>query len=325
MSFASTPNSVLGRWNHFLYRSNALACELLDRSLFVGEGCPRWTWLPNAKTLDTRDSESTLSDEDDNAENALTNLGIAPAAKELYLDLLRPAAAEMGRNLVVVAKLVSHALTPLRAAVWGLDRISDWLSTALLRRLAKVEPEQIQSPPLHVAGQILLQLPFCADQERLREMYANLLAASMIRRAAIDVHPAFVHVVQQLSPDEALLLQRIAREGTRFNLKEVLDEDGDPRGGTSRIEEQFKDVCEKAGVGAAGLSDAYLDNLLRLKIFVEIHWSEGELHAAGWNYHGEYGASVANYGSRLVQLSAFGERFLKTCVVDLGGQEAAGV
>jgi hypothetical protein len=180
--------------------------------------------------------------------------------------------------------------------------------------LANVPSEDIQPPPPYVAGQILLQLPFCADQERLREMYANLLAAAMNKGSASNVHPAFVHVVQQITPDEAIVLRHIAPHGSKFNLREVLDEDGSPRKNTRLIPAQFRDVCEQAGVVALELSETYLDNLLRLKVFVELQWSESDLHAAGWNIHGDFGASVETLGSRLVQLSAFGERFLATCI-----------
>jgi hypothetical protein len=255
-----------------------------------------------------------MSAEEDNAREALNALGVGPAAKELYVDLLRPAARETGKNLLVVAKLVTVALAPLHGMVWGIERIRDWLSAALLKRLAGKDPEQIQAPASYIAGQALVQLLFCADQEQLREMYANLLASAMNRQSAADVHPAFVHVIQQLTPDEALVLQKISTEVGQFALHQIESESDALSQRTESISVQFRKFCESAGVGAPALSDAYLDNLLRLRVLAEQQWSEGEFRPAGYTDHGDYQASVENSNGRLIELSAFGEGFLRTCI-----------
>lgn len=261
-----------------------------------------------------------MSTDEHNARDALTALGVGPAAKELYVDLLRPAAAETGKNLLDIAKLITMALTPLHGLVWGFDKIRDWLSAALLKRLATVAPDQIQPPAPHVAGQVLLQLPFCADQEQLREMYANLLASAMSRPSAGDVHPAFVHIIQQLTPDEALVLQRMSAAAKPFELHESFDEHGRLLKGihVDPIPAQFRVFCESAGVQDAARSNTYLDNLLRLRVLEEQRWTEGELHARshyGFGVPmGERELVLANKNGRLIELSAFGQIFLRTCV-----------
>lgn len=254
-----------------------------------------------------------MNTDDDNAREALTTLGVGPAAKELYVDLLRPAAVETGQNLLLVAKMVTLALTPLHGMVWGLERIRDWLSAALLKRLASTDPAQIQTPAPYIAGQVLVQLLFCADQERLREMYANLLASAMNRQSADAVHPAFVHLIQQLTPDEALLLQRIATDPGQFALHESSTDSGLAKGSES-LSVQFRNYCEAAGVASPSLSDAYLDNLLRLKVLAEQQWSEGTLHPDGHTIHGDYRAYIDTKYGRLIELSAFGNRFIHTCI-----------
>ena len=260
---------------------------------------------------------------DDEARNALTTLGVGPAAKELYIDLLRPAATEMGESLRVVAKVVGHALSPLKALVWSMDKVHDWLAAELLRRLAKTAPDDIQPPPPYVAGQVLLQLPFCGDQERLRDLYANLLAAAMTKGRSGDVHPAFVHVIQQLTPDEALVLRQIVVEGTGIRLSELLDDSGLLlKKGSSFIADQFKDLCRRAGATVPDHSDAYLDNLLRLRVFDEVHWSQGRFHPPGPYLHGDHEGFVENSTERMLMLSSFGEKFLRTCVAagDVSGR-----
>jgi len=249
---------------------------------------------------------------DDNLAQALSTVGVGPAAKELYVDLLRPTAIETGKNLLVVARLVSLAMAPLSGMVWGMERIRDWLGAAILKRLAHIAEDQIQSPPPFIAGQILLQLPFCADQEELREMYANLLAAAMTKDLAPQVHPAFVQIIQQLTPDEGLVVREIARGGSAFSLQETFDGELNLETGSTSISDQFRALCESASALQPAMSDAYLDNLLRLKLLTETRWSEGRLHTPHVFERAE--PRVENMSGRLIELSAFGVRFVGTCI-----------
>ena len=75
----------------------------------------------------------------------LATLGTGPAAKALYDDLLKPAATEIGTNVLAVAKVVTHALTPLHAVVWGMDKLREWLIPALARRLEGIDRDHSNS------------------------------------------------------------------------------------------------------------------------------------------------------------------------------------
>jgi len=251
-----------------------------------------------------------MSNDDDS--NALVALGVGPAAKELYVDLLRPSARLLGKDLELVARLVSHAMTPLEATVWGLDRVRDWLRVALLKRLATTDPDEIRPPPAYIAGQVLLQLPFCADQDELREMYANLLASAMKASTATKVHPSFVHVIQQITPAEALLLAHIARREGIFSIQEA-EVIGGKQAGPS-LSDQFRGLCLEAGMTSPENGDSYLDNLIRLRIFSILDGTESKYLTGGSCDEGIYEASVENEHYRIVELSAYGENFLGTCV-----------
>jgi Abortive infection alpha len=248
---------------------------------------------------------------DDDAKDALVALGVGPAAKELYVDLLRPAAIETGKNLAVVARLVTIALAPLRGLVWGMEAVQDWLSAALLKRLAGSKTEDIQTPPAYIAGQILLQLPFCAEQEQLREMYANLLASAMRRDIAPQVHPAFVQVIQQLTPDEVLILEAIASEPRGFALQEQMDNYGHTS--ATSVEDQFLSIAQKVSVAHSELAEAYLENLLRLRIFSEMHWNEGRIVRSHDFVPYDVPPEIENTSGRVIELTVFGRHFLATC------------
>ncbi|MBA3572004.1 MAG: DUF4393 domain-containing protein [Pyrinomonadaceae bacterium] len=133
-------------------------------------------------------------------------LGLKELAPQVYTDLLQPATQEVGRNLVTVARSISVALAPLEAAVWGYARIKEWLSAKLTTKLAGRNADDIQTPALVVAGPALLNVSFAANEPHLRDMYANLLATAMDKSVAGKALPSYVHILQQLSPDEARLL-----------------------------------------------------------------------------------------------------------------------
>lgn len=142
----------------------------------------------------------------------LAELAKALPLVQAYEDLLQPAAKEIGRGLGTVAQTINAALLPLRATIWGFDRIEAWLFASLAQRFAEKPPERIIPPSPQIAGPAIEALRFAANEETLREMYANLLATAMDRESALAAHPAFVEVIRQLLPDEARVVRRFAQQ-----------------------------------------------------------------------------------------------------------------
>ena len=154
-------------------------------------------------------------DDDEIIKQATEILGLNDVGPEVYKDLLQPAVREMGNNLLTIAKVVTVAMSPLKGAIWGFEKIQDWLGVKLTQKLSKVDPEKIQTPKMSIAGPTLLQLHFCKDEPELREMYANLLASAMNKDLSLSVHPSFVTIIQQLTPHEAVLLKLISEKYQR--------------------------------------------------------------------------------------------------------------
>jgi hypothetical protein len=131
-------------------------------------------------------------------------------AVPIYQDVVQPAAKEVGTALQTIAKTVHIALAPVSAVVWGYDKIRDYLQETLTEKLKNVPPERIAPPPISVAGPAVEALRFAANEPSLREMYANLLAAAMDSKTTQETHPAFVELIRQLAPDEALLINHMS-------------------------------------------------------------------------------------------------------------------
>lgn len=239
-------------------------------------------------------------------------LGLSEVMPQVYIDLFQPMAKELGGGLLTLAKAVRLGLAPIEGAVWSYEQLRDWLSIRLTQKLRGTPPERIVSPPLHIAGPALLRLHFVAPEESLREMYANLLAASMDADRAPDAHPAFVSILEQLSPDEALLLQSIAK----LEAEQIFVED-------KRVETwlvtQWRKFCEGRPLGSPGSSDTYLENLLRLRILQISTESQVEYRPGYHDRYGDYPPSIDHDEYRTLELTALGSDLISTCVLEPDG------
>lgn len=187
-------------------------------------------------------------------------------AVPIYQDSVQPAAKEIGTALQTVAKTIHIVLAPVSALVWGYEQIKDFVSTKVAEKLKDVPPENIATPKPNVAGPALESLKYTGHEEMLRDMYANLLAASMDTRTASGAHPAFVEIIRQLTPDEARILRLFAQDRP-FPLvtvrREYKVETPSERGG-SDILVHFSLLGWEAGCDFPQMTPTYINNLCRL-------------------------------------------------------------
>lgn len=238
------------------------------------------------------------------AEQAAKALGISQLAPALYQDLLQPAARETGQNLLAVAKAVSLALAPLKGIVWGYERIRDDLFARVAAKLSCKPAGEIRSPDPVVAGPVMMGIAFAAEAPHLREMYANLLAAAMNAPSAEKAHPAFVQIIQQLSPGEARILQEIAKIKFSIEIHQTIDLCNYGESPGRFVQGAWRDFCTKCGIEEVTLADAYFDNLVRLGILTE------RTQVVSNPFAGVTGLSAS--GS--LRVSDYGNMFLDICV-----------
>lgn len=121
----------------------------------------------------------------------------------IYQDLAQPAVQELGKGLHTVSKLIHVALAPVSLMVWGFDQIKDYTLDALEQKMKDVPAENIIAPDLSIAGPALENMRFLEHKEDLREMFTNLLAASINIEFTDKVHPSYVEIIKQLSSLDA--------------------------------------------------------------------------------------------------------------------------
>lgn len=131
---------------------------------------------------------------------------IKEVAKDAYKDLGHPVAQPTGELVGLLPRAIKAALAPLEQ--WILQKEYNVAETRKLLecKLQNIQPELIEPPEAYIAVPALQYISYCSDTEELRNMYANLLANSMTAVVKDGVHPSFVEIIKQLSPDEAKLM-----------------------------------------------------------------------------------------------------------------------
>lgn len=142
----------------------------------------------------------------------LENAGNAiKAMPKLYDDAIKPTAKETGKTMSLLPKTINAALVPLRR--WIVEQEYSLAETEKLLeiKLKNIDQEKIVTPETYVAVPALQAISYSMDSEELRNMYANLLAKAMNIDEKEKVHPAFVELIKQITPREAVIFDRLYR------------------------------------------------------------------------------------------------------------------
>ena len=137
---------------------------------------------------------------------------ISKSGEQIYKDLAQPVVTGIGKTLGLIPAAINAALTPLQIWIEQKSFNIEETKRRLAEKLNHVNPEDIVSPDGYVAIPAMQAIAYCVDSNDLRNMYANLLASSMLKEVKSGVHPSFVEIIKQLSPDEARLLKFIAND-----------------------------------------------------------------------------------------------------------------
>lgn len=260
-----------------------------------------------------------------------TGNGVSDIAKivpEAYRDLVQPTAREVGKLVALVPEAVNAALAPLKKWIEVKKYNVEGTKRLLEKKLENIDPNCIETPEAYVAVPALQAIGYSMDNEELRNLYANLLATSMIRDTKWRVHPSYVEIIKQLTPDEAKLLKVLNGETDSYPLIDIHVVD-DRR--------NFKVYLRNFTTLAIGICEnadniySYLDNLARLKIIeipFGVRMADDDVYKPLEEYH-EIKALLS--GSDLYPLpegskweiqrkkfnvTDYGKKFMKVCVSD---------
>lgn len=249
-------------------------------------------------------------------------------AVPIYPDMIQPAAKELSKGLVTIAKAVNLALAPLEGIVWGYEKIKSIFIPKVEERLKNVPPENIVTPKINVAGPIVEALRYTGSEEVLSDMYANLLAASMDKATATTAHPAFTEIIKQLTPDEAKLIALFPSDPFMPLIDIRQQSKLQPEEGHVTLIANYSTLGDMAGCEHLDLVPAYIDNLIRLglmEIPAGLWYSRSDIYDELENsktvksiksaIEKKDPAKEVRFQRKFLIITSLGKQFAKVCIV----------
>lgn len=135
--------------------------------------------------------------------------------QKVYDDGLSNPTKETGKILADLIKALRLFTAPIQLLASYQGRLEKYLNEV---RDSVPKEKQIECPA-SISGPVLEKLKYIEDENYLKNLYLNLLKRAIDKDRVNEAHPAFVTLIEQLSPDEALILKTIRDEKIRFDVK----------------------------------------------------------------------------------------------------------
>lgn len=138
-------------------------------------------------------------------------------------DVIEPIANAIHQNLPETEKQTDGALStlvgffnqvvlyPIKKANLTFKYKLEAFEDDIKVKISSIPEEDLQVPPISIAGPTLEALRYTYDEENLREMYENLLATAMDAKKESQVLPSFVDAIRQMSSLDAQIMQVLAK------------------------------------------------------------------------------------------------------------------
>jgi hypothetical protein len=145
----------------------------------------------------------------------LSNILGQETIKKIYEDGLSEPTKEVGKMITDIVKTFRLFLSPFQIGAAYQDKFAKDLDSV---RNAVPEENQIECPAF-LAGPVFDRLKYLEEGNYLKSLYLNLLKRAIDRERVNEAHPAFVSLIEQLSPDEALMMKLIAENRYTYEIK----------------------------------------------------------------------------------------------------------
>ena len=227
----------------------------------------------------------------------------ADTLKQVYGDGLSGPVQETGKMLTDLIKTLRLFTLPFQYGAAYQDR--------LVKNLDKVrnkvpEENQIEAPP-SLSGPIMERLKYLDDENYLTDLYLNLLSRAIDKERINEAHPAFFHLIDQLSPDEALILFKLSEK--EINIVTHLDYDK-----SKRLFSNYQITKNDLSLNELMFPEHFQMYYSHLESLALVQWPV---------YNEEYPRNEDNIQIGLIKyskliLTDFGKLFVKACIPEGG-------
>lgn len=183
-------------------------------------------------------------------------------------------------------------------------------------KVSKIKEENLQEPQLSIVGPALEASKYYIEEDKIREMFANLIASSMDSTYNGLVQHSFIEIIKQLSPYDANLFKSFNETEPLVSLIENTQEGGTiPIINNLYLNQNFQDFK---------LNEISINNLARLGL---IHINEG-LFFIDTSYYEIYKqfapicrpfdstSDSKNCLEKIFSITALGKAFKEVCIKD---------
>lgn len=223
-------------------------------------------------------------------------------AKQVYQNGLSGSITELGKIGTDVVKTVRLFTFPIQA----LSKLQDKVERVLEAAYNKVPENNRQPAPPQLVGPVIEKLKYLPEGDELVKMYEELLARSIDSDRINEAHPSFIHIISQLSRDEAYLL---------FELKNKVFEVVDVMDFLSKENRFINRRIEKSNIP---------EDKLYFKNNIDLYYSHLEsLSLVTWPVYKQDPIVLNGIQTGLrrfskIELTVFGKMFIKACIPEKG-------
>lgn len=186
--------------------------------------------------------------------------------EKAYDDLAHPTAKSLGNTVSLLPRTVGVWLGKWEKWVINGEESIRLTAEAVREKAASIPEDKLTEPEPYVAIPAIQQLSYCSDSNELRELYANLLVSSMHLDKKAAVHPAFVDVIKQLTPDEAKLLKYIYNTSSKsIAIIDVIIHVKDKTDGVVTMIKGYSNIYREVLQYPENYA-VYVENLIRLNL-----------------------------------------------------------
>ncbi|MEG0260549.1 MAG: DUF4393 domain-containing protein [Lysinibacillus sp.] len=233
-------------------------------------------------------------------------------------------------------KFIDEAMSPVAKSVgntvsgiWDLaigNQVSLWLKKQEVKQIQNFEEfvaltqneislipaENLIEPELHLLGPILEASKYSLNSEELRKIFAKLVASCLDSTSVDILHPSYIEIVKQLSPNDAALLASASNEYVWPIISLGLSEDSNKEGKFSldysiSYAPLYEHILPTEGTGDYLGVTVIIDNLLRLGL-ITITYESSLVSDGVYNYIDNH-PSYKDAQSKLVEAQSNNKPF----------------
>lgn len=237
----------------------------------------------------------------------LANILGQDTVKKIYEDVASMPIQESSKAITDLVKAARLFTAPIQLLASYQDRLSKYFDRI---RGAVKEENQIEAPP-SISGPIIDRLKYLETENYLTDLYINLLSRAIDKERVQEAHPAFYHIIDQLSADEAMILYTIKNEPIYYDYTKDLYFDHEKE--EYRLINQVvkKDTTPKEKIAFIEYFNMYISHMESLNLLFWRKVSENSINDESGN---QLGTNVCT----AIELTEFGLLFVKACIPENG-------